>query len=59
VNRSLSLKREALTELSAEDLVRVAGAAPPTSPVEYCLNTQVVCWTEAAGRSRCICPTEV
>lgn len=58
MNRTLSLKREELTALAAEDLAGVAGAALPTSPLAYCLNTQVVCYTEAAGGSRCTCPTE-
>jgi hypothetical protein len=59
VNRTLSLKREELTELSALDLRAVAaGAALPTSPLDYCLNTQIVCYTAEAGPSRCFCPTE-
>lgn len=58
MKRSLSLKRESLTELSTEDLVAIAGAAPPTSPADYCLNSQMVCYTRAAGPSRCFCPTE-
>lgn len=58
MNRTLSLKREALTELTAGDLAGVAGAALPTSPLAYCLNTQIVCYTEQAGGSRCTCPTE-
>ncbi|HEV2889032.1 MAG TPA: hypothetical protein VGX28_01515 [Frankiaceae bacterium] len=59
MNRTLSLKREELAALSADDLLTVAGAALPTSPLGYCLNSQVVCYTEAAGPSRCLCPTEV
>ena len=59
MTRTLSLKREALTPLSAEDLLTVAGAALPTSPLDYCLNTQLVCYTEQAGGSRCTCPTEL
>jgi len=59
VKRTLSLRREVLTELSPGELLAVAGAAaPPTSPVDYCVNTQVVCYTRAAGYSRCLCPTE-
>lgn len=59
MKRTLSLKREVLTELSPEELLSVAGAAaPPTNPLDYCLNTQVVCYTRAAGYSRCVCPTE-
>lgn len=60
MKRTLSLKREALTELTSEDLLIVAGAvpAPPTSPVDYCVNSQLVCYTAAAGYSRCVCPTE-
>lgn len=56
--RTLSLKREALAELSADDLATVAGAALPTSPLDWCLNTQLVCYTKQAGGSRCTCPTE-
>lgn len=56
MKRTLSLKREALTELNDRDLLAVAGAALPTSPLHWCLNTQLVCYTEAA-RSAC-CPTE-
>jgi len=63
VKRTLSLKREALAELSPADLLAVAGgvAALPTSPVNYCVdqqNSQQVCFTAAAGYSRCLCPTE-
>jgi hypothetical protein len=63
VKRTLTLKREALTELASGDLAGVVGAAqaPQTTPVEDCyvLNTKFVCWTAAAGYSRCVCPTEV
>ena len=59
MKRHLTLKRENLTELSADDLLAVAGAAPPTTPVDYCLrNTQYVCYTEQANPSHCVCPTE-
>ena len=62
MKRTLSLKRESLTELSAMDLLHVAGAALPTSPVDYCLdkvqNSVAICITDAGQRSRCMCPTE-
>jgi hypothetical protein len=63
VKRTLSLKREALSELSTGDLLNVAGAAAalPTTPVNYCVdqqNSKQVCFTAAAGYSRCVCPTE-
>lgn len=61
MNRTLSLKREALAELSSADLRNVAGAALPTSPINYCIdeqNSKQVCFTQAAGYSRCFCPTE-
>lgn len=56
MKRTLSLKREALTEVSDHELLNVAGAALPTSPLMWCLNTWFACYTEAA-RSAC-CPTE-
>ncbi|HVF03357.1 MAG TPA: hypothetical protein VNA20_00815 [Frankiaceae bacterium] len=36
--RTLSLKREALTELTAADLAVVAGGAPPTLKVAQCVG---------------------
>ena len=63
MKRTLSLKRETLTELSSDELVHVAGgAAPPTSPLVDCVNghnSDMVCYTREAGPSRCFCPTEV
>lgn len=35
--RRLVLKTERLTELLPDDLVRVAGAAPPTVPIAACV----------------------
>ena len=37
--RTLSLKRESLTELGTDELLAVAGAAaPPTQPLNECLT---------------------
>ena len=59
MKRTLSLKRDALTELSPADLHAVVGAAPPSSPVASCLdNTKLVCYTNEANPSYCLCPTE-
>jgi len=59
VKRRLSLKRETLTQLAADDLRDVVGAAvPPTSPVKYCLldDSAVICtgdcWTRG---TTCAC----
>ena len=57
MKRTLSLTREALTELSPADLTNVAGAALPTQPLYNCLNSQYLCYTDTAG-SAC-CPTEL
>ncbi len=57
MKRTLTLTREPLTELSPADLLNVAGAALPTGQRD-CLNTWQICYTEAAGGSRCFCPTE-
>ena len=59
MNRTLSLKREALAVLSAEDLSGVAGAALPTSPLDYCLDSRFVCFSADPPNSQCFCPTEV
>ena len=37
--RTLSLKREALTELTAGDLAGVAAGAPPTLKLQDCVNS--------------------
>lgn len=41
MKRTLTLKREALTELTTSDLARIAGAADPSlsCPVKNCLAT--------------------
>lgn len=59
MNRTLSLRREALTDLSAEDLAGVAGAALPTSPVGYCVDSLLICFSADPPNSQCFCPTEV
>ena len=59
MNRTLSLKREALTALSPEDLAGVAGAALPTTPLDYCLDSQMVCFSADPPNSQCFCPTEL
>lgn len=38
--RTLSLKREALTELATDDLRTVVGGAPPTLNVRECLPSR-------------------
>ena len=45
MKRTLSLKREALAELSTRELSGVAGGALPTTPIEACtvFNSQVFC----------------
>ena len=59
MHRTLSLTRESLTELSAEDLSGVAGAALPTSPVDWCVDSMAICFSADPPNSRCFCPTEV
>lgn len=59
MHRTLSLTREALTELSAEDLSGVAGAALPTSPLDWCVDSMMVCFSADPPNSQCFCPTEV
>ena len=59
MKRTLSLKREALTPLSAGDLAGIAGAALPTSPVGYCVDSWLVCFSADPPNSQCFCPTEV
>lgn len=59
MNRTLSLKREALTALSAEDLAGVAGAALPTGRLDYCVDSWLVCFSADPPNSQCFCPTEV
>ncbi len=39
MTRSLTLKRELLGDLSPVELANVAGAALPTTPVAYCVET--------------------
>lgn len=52
MKRTLSLKRETLTELSHEQLTSVVGGAPPTTPVKECLDDPF--YTLQA--TRCFCP---
>jgi hypothetical protein len=54
--RALSLRREALTELTDADLHAVAGAALPTSPAGDCVQALS---RKYGGPSHCLCPTEV
>ena len=53
MTRTLSLRRESLTELTSGQLANVAGAGPDTThqptPPQYaltytCLDSNVVCW---------------
>ncbi len=41
--RVLTLRSEALGELTTEELTGVAGAAIPTSPLVYCLSQELNC----------------
>lgn len=53
MKRSLSLTRESLADLTAEDLGAVAGAAAPTLPVQGCLAYSVlICYTRG---TTCAC----
>ncbi len=54
MKRTLSLKRESLAALPAEDLATVAGAAAaPTVPVEGCLrHSEIICYTRGTS---CAC----
>lgn len=60
--RTLTLRREALTELGSADLASVRGAA--ISVGDVCLNTDLarnsreICWTDWA-QTQCACHTEV
>jgi len=60
MKRTLSLKREALAELAADDLGAVAGAAPDASggggitcPVLGCVSQLVTCRTCISGPLGC------
>ena len=51
MKRTLSLRRETLTELTAEDLAGIAAGDEaitpycPTVPVKYCFSLAPTCWT--------------
>lgn len=59
--RSLSLRREALTELGCDDLAIVQAAQAslavcirPTT--DFVGNTRIACWTQPyAGATNCVC----
>ncbi len=50
--RTLSLKRESLTELGVSDLTAVVGGVLPTTPVKECRDELLYTWTP----TRCFCP---
>lgn len=53
MKRTLSLKREALTELGTDQLTAVVGAGVlPTIPVDACLEKFV----DTMEPTRCLCP---
>lgn len=52
MKRSLSLKSEALADLTPFELLDVVGAAaPPTLPLEECLTSRQFCLTHGASCS--------
>lgn len=58
MKRTLSLKREALAELSTRELSGVAGGALPTTPINACplINSQVICSGDCYTRgTTCAC----
>ena len=52
MKRTLSLKRETVTELLNDELTGVVGGAPPTTPVNECLDK----FFETLQATRCFCP---
>lgn len=52
MKRTLSLQREALTELSTGQLTGVVGGVLPTTPVDRCLDELL--YTKEP--TRCLCP---
>lgn len=57
--RTLSLRRETLTELTTPELSSVAGGAPATTPLKYCLTNlsqELSCY---ASCNSCWCSAEV
>lgn len=52
MKRSLTLKRESLTELTGDDLAAVVGGAPPTLNVGECIRKLV----DTMQPTRCLCP---
>ncbi len=60
MKRTLSLRREQLTELSTAELGSVAGGAPATTPIKYCLTNPseaFSCYVSCNGS--CWCSGEV
>lgn len=54
MKRSLSLRRESLSDLTPGDLAAVVGAAPPTFNVGECLEK----FFDTVQPTRCLCPYE-
>ena len=52
MKRTLTLKSETLAELTTDQLTRVVGGAPPTIPVQQCLDELF----ETMEATRCFCP---
>jgi hypothetical protein len=58
MKRTLSLRSETLSSLTAEELTGVRGGQAVTTPVKYCLldDSQVVCTVECYTRgTTCAC----
>lgn len=53
MKRTLSLKREALSELTPAELRSVAGGAPPTFPVRECLLDTMSCIATCQASCHC------
>ncbi len=52
MKRTLTLKRESLTELTADDLAGVIGGVLPTTPLDQCLDRLM--YTKRP--TQCFCP---
>lgn len=52
MKRTLTLKREALAELTTADLSAVVGGVLPTSPIGECLQKYI----NTIEPTRCMCP---
>lgn len=54
MNRTLTLRRESLAELSAEELLDVQGAVPIPTLLNVCrlieVTGPILCWTGTTGR---------